>query len=128
MIVPTERRASVRHTPVDKETKVVLMDLLGGQITRARLVNISQDGALILTDQQPGLNRPLHVRIDSAADLGWITAIPVRFGETREVGLRFTRPCPPEFLFEATRGGHDRLASPSEEETQRVEGPPEYPA
>src|SRR5262249_59049597 len=72
MTVPIERRASLRHTPVDKETNVQVMDQAGRRITTARLVNISRDGALILTDQHPGLNRRLWVRLKDSPELGWI--------------------------------------------------------
>ena len=126
MTVPSERRASVRHTPVNAETKVQLMDWTGGRITSARLVDISQHGALLLADQQPELDRPLHVWLEDATELGWILAIPVRFGQSREVGLRFNRPCSPDFLWEATGRRQIRSTSNGEEETQVGDLGPEY--
>ena len=114
----TERRGTTRYPAANDRTVVQIMDEKGTRITRARLANVSAGGALILTDRQPELNRPLHLRLESAAKLGWIMAIPVRSGPTREVGVRFARPCPPDFLWAATRGTQSRLVAAGEEETQ----------
>lgn len=118
MTLAIERRTSPRHTTVNHQTSVQLMDWTGRRITRASLVDISTDGALILTDQTPGLNRPVRVRFDNAMELGWMVAIPVRLGRSKEVGIRFTHPCPLDFLWAARRGTDSRSVAGDEEETQ----------
>lgn len=118
MTATIERRTSLRHIPVYQGTKVELMDRDGQRMTRARVVNISHEGALIIADRQPPLNQALRVRLALAPELGWITAIPVRFGQSREVGLRFTRRCPPDFIWVAARSGPARLAADGEEGTR----------
>jgi hypothetical protein len=54
-----ERRTSLRRIPVYQETKVELRDGDGQRMTRARVVNISHEGALVIADRQPPLNQPL---------------------------------------------------------------------
>jgi hypothetical protein len=92
-----ERRVSVRHETVDKRTRVEIMDRTGHRTRRARLVNFSASGALIVTDQLPALNQPLRVRIQLAKEIGWFSAIPVRLGGSNQVGIRFVGPFPLRF-------------------------------
>jgi PilZ domain len=112
-----ERRGSTRHSTTNDPVIVQLMDRTGHRMTRARLANISTGGALILTDQAPVLNHALQVRLERTPETGWITAIPVRLGRSREVGLQFTRPCPPDFLWAATLGTPFGSVAASEEGT-----------
>jgi len=95
-----ERRTSVRYETLNNQTSVQLMDdRTGKRITRAKLLNISDGGALILTDKEPALYQPLWVRIENATEIARIDAEPVRVGRLKEVGIRFTRRCPSDFLF-----------------------------
>jgi hypothetical protein len=93
-----ERRASVRYETVNKQTSVQFMDWTERQITGSKLVNISVTGALIFADLVPALYRPLWVRVENAPGVGWIAAETVRFGRSKDVGIRFYRPCPRYFL------------------------------
>jgi len=130
-----ERRASIRHETVNKQTNLQFMDWTERRITGSRLANISQTGALILADQAPALYRPLWVRVEDAPRAGWIAAEPVRFGGSNEVGIRFYRPCPRDFFLGATLRESIPLATARENETpildqERSESsapPPEYP-
>jgi hypothetical protein len=100
MTLAVERRGSVRHETVNNQTSVQLMDdRTGKRITRAKLLNISTGGALILTDKEPALYQPLRVRFENATEIALIDAEPVRFGRSKEVAIRFTRQCPSDFLF-----------------------------
>jgi len=73
------------------------------KITTSKLVDISATGALILADRVPALlYRPLWVRVENAPGAGWIAAETVRFGQSKEVGIRFYRPCPRNFFLAAT--------------------------
>jgi hypothetical protein len=98
MALDVERRASVRHETVSNGTSVQIMDWTGHRTRRARLVNFSTSGALILTDQLPTLHQSLRVRIELAQEIGWFSAIPVRLGRSNEVGIKFVRPFPLCFL------------------------------
>ena len=99
MTFAIECRASVRHEPVNDLTSVQLLDdRTGKRFTRAKLLNISTDGALILTDKEPALYQPLWVRLENATEIALIDAEPVRVGRYKEIGIRFTRQCPSDFL------------------------------
>jgi len=112
-----ERRASVRHETVHKQTSVQFMDWTERQIRRSTLGNISETGALILADHVPALYRPLWVRVEDAPGAGWIAAEPVRFGRSQEVGIRFYRPCPRDFFLRATLPESIPRVTASENET-----------
>ncbi len=73
------------------------MDWTGLRVKAATLVNFSSTGALILTDQLPTLSQPVEVLLVDAPKIGWLSAVPVRFASTNEVGIRFTRPFPMDF-------------------------------
>jgi PilZ domain len=102
MTLAVERRAADRHEIVSDRTSVQVMDWLGPRIRQARLVNISTSGALIETDQLPALHQPIRVRLEIAKEVGWFSAIPVRFGRSNEVGIHFVRPLPLYFLPKST--------------------------
>jgi hypothetical protein len=102
MTLAVERRAADRHDTVSNRANVQLMDWIGPRIRQARLVNISSSGALIQTDQLPALHQPLRVRLEIAKEVGWFSAIPVRFGQSNEVGIQFVRPLPLYFLSKST--------------------------
>jgi hypothetical protein len=102
MTLAVERRAADRHDTVNNRTNVQLMDWIGPRIREAKLVNISSSGALIQTDQLPALHQPLRVRLEIAKEVGWFSAIPVRFGQSNEVGIQFVRPLPLYFLSKST--------------------------
>jgi len=129
-----ERRASIRHETVNKQTNLQFMDWTERRITRSRLANISETGALILADQVPALHRPLWVRVEDAPGAGWIAAEPVRFGHPKEVGIRFYRPCPRDFFLGATLRESMPWATAGERETRFLDQersefsapPPEY--
>jgi hypothetical protein len=111
MTLAVERRAEVRHEPVDNRTSVQIMEWTGLRIKRARLVNFSSRGALILIDQVPTLHQPLRVRLENAKEIGWFSAISVRLGRSNEVGIQFARPFPLDFLSDSMSEGHSPLVA-----------------
>ncbi len=117
MTAPIERRAAVRSETVNNQTSVQFMDWRDRRITRSRLLNISETGGLILADQAPPLYRPLWVRVENAPGAGWIAAEPVRFGRSKEIGIRFYRPCPRNFFLGATLPESFPCDDRSEDET-----------
>jgi hypothetical protein len=102
MTLAIERRASFRHSTAYNQTNVQLMDRFGRRMTKARLVNISHHGALILTGDVAVLHQPLNVHFESAPESRWIAAQAVRFGQLHEVGIRFERPCSRRILESAS--------------------------
>jgi hypothetical protein len=116
MTLVIERRASTRHATAADETYVQIMDWTGKRLMRARLLDISTGGALILTDSFVATSQKLRVRLESAPETGWIDAEAVHFGRPQVVGIRFSSPCRPELVLEARRGGNPHLVNPSGEE------------
>src|SRR5205823_3050126 len=102
MTFATNRRASTRHAAANHQTILQIMDWTGQRVTRAKLLNISTEGALIRTDKVPVLKQPVRVRLENATEIGWIMAEPVRIGQSKEVGIRFCCPGPRAFLLAAT--------------------------
>ncbi len=98
MTIAVERRQSIRHELPNQQRSVQHMDWTGPRIREATLVNISSEGALLSTDQPPMLHQPIRVRLEIAKEIGWISAIPVRSGQSNEVGVRFFRRLPLYFL------------------------------
>jgi hypothetical protein len=98
MSLANERRGSDRHEPVDNRIIVQVTNWAGLQVRRARLVNFSSTGGLILTDPQPTLNQRVFVRIEALMEIGWFAGVSVRFGRSNEVGIKFRHPFPLDFL------------------------------
>ena len=86
-----------------KKYRVQFLEWMGHRSTRVILLNISSDGASILTDEKPGLDRPMWIRLEDPVKSDWLEAIPVRYGESHEVEVHFSHPCPIGFLRAATR-------------------------
>jgi PilZ domain len=118
MTLAVERRAEVRHEPVDNRTSMQIMEWTGLRVKRARLVNFSTSGALIRIDQVPTLHQPLRVRLENAKEIGWFSAIPVRLGRSNEVGIQFTRPFPLDFLSNSLSEGGPPLVADTDDETR----------
>ena len=108
MTFDTERRDFDRHRPMDHRASLRLSiewtaDQI--QVRGARVINVSSTGALIVADRPRIPDRPLRVLFEGAPELGWISAVPVRFGESDEVGIRFSRPFPLDFLPKSDHAG-----------------------
>ena len=63
------------------------------------------------------LNQPVWVRVENAPRAAWIAAEAVRFGASKEVGIRFFRPCPPNFFSGTTVRESIPRVDAGEEET-----------
>ena len=68
------------------------------------MVNISREGALVVAQEPPALHETTWVRMESPAKTDWIAAVPVRLGDSDEVGIRFVDPCPDDLLLAAMLG------------------------
>jgi hypothetical protein len=69
-----DRRVSVRHMPAKYETHLQVMDWTGSWVTKARLLNLSIGGAIMVTDSVVATGQKLHVRLANAPEMGWIDA------------------------------------------------------
>jgi hypothetical protein len=80
--------------------------LEGGEIlgTAARLVDVSEGGALFLADHRPPLHLTVWCRLEGPAPTDWLTARIVRHGAEHEVGLAFADACRFDFTMAATLG------------------------
>jgi hypothetical protein len=119
MALLVESRASTRHAPVIAETYLEIMDWPGKRVTRARLVDVSTGGALVLTVCVVATSQKLRVRLEGARETEWIVAEAVHFGRPDGVGIRFSWPCP-DFVLEATRRDRSRLVNLSDKQSRYV--------
>jgi PilZ domain len=98
-----DRRTSPRWIAVANEITLELQTRTGNQRAKARLVNISREGALLLTDDVPPAGT-LWMRMESPARTDWVAAVPIRHGPSRQVAVRFLRPCEDDLLLAAMLG------------------------
>jgi hypothetical protein len=96
-------RTSPRWIAVPNEITLELQAGTGSRRVRARLVNISREGALLVSDEIPPAGL-LWMRMESPARTEWVGALPVRRGPEGQVAVRFSRPCEDDFLLAATMG------------------------
>src|SRR4051812_19094229 len=92
------RYQSMTNDQNTKKCRFQFLEWMGHQGTRVILLNICSDGASILMDEKPVLDRPMWIRLEGAVKCDWLEAIPVRYGESHEVEVHFRRPCPMGFL------------------------------
>jgi hypothetical protein len=113
-----EHRAAPRQIAVNDQTYVHLMGWDGAPITRGRLLNLSNGGALIRVDNQVGRPEwPLWIRLERAPETGWLAADVARRDRPEEVAIRFHGTCPLEFFLAATLGGFPRRSADSRSST-----------
>ena len=103
MLNQIDGRISPRWSAVANDITLELQAGTGSRRVKARLVNISREGALLLSDEIPPAGL-LWMRMESPARTEWVAAVPVRRGPERQVGVRFSRPCEDDFLLAATMG------------------------
>jgi PilZ domain len=99
-----DRRVSPRWTAVPNESTLELHTGDGFRRVKARLVNISREGALLITDEASRPSGLLWIRMESPAKTDWVGAIPTRFDESRRLAVRFTTPCEDDFLLAGMLG------------------------
>ena len=104
MSAPHERRASPRCDAVKNQSRVQFLVPGGVRGIEARLVNISRDGALLVTQNRPPSEPHIWLRIESPVKTDWVGATIVRIGQDREVALQFPRRCPDDVLLAGSIG------------------------
>jgi hypothetical protein len=68
------------------------------------LVNLSRDGALVVTENPPPCGEPVWLRVESPVKTDWAKAVTVRIGCAREFAVRFPLGCPDDLLMAGTIG------------------------
>ena len=101
---PSERRASPRCDAVENQSRLEVAVPEGRLRLEARLVNISRNGALVVTENPVSDKSPIWLRLESPVKTDWVEAMIVRLGRDREVALRFPRGCPDDLLLAGTIG------------------------
>jgi PilZ domain len=99
-----QRRVSSRWGAVENQATLEFRAGDGHRRTKARVINISREGALLISEEAPPLGKTTWVRMESPARTDWVAGIPIRLGPCREVALRFSGPCPDDFLLAAMLG------------------------
>jgi hypothetical protein len=99
-----ERRNTPRLDAVKNRSRIECATPSGPRRTSAILVNISREGALIVTTEPPALHERIWVRMEEPAKTDWIAAVAVRHRNRDEVGLRFVGPRPDDLLLAALLG------------------------
>jgi hypothetical protein len=100
----SERRISPRCDAVNNQLTLEFAVPNGRQRVGARLVNISRDGALIVTKNPALCEPPIWLRIESPVKSDWAEATIVRLGQNQGIALRFPRRCPYDLLLAGTIG------------------------
>jgi hypothetical protein len=100
-----------------KKQRVQFLEWMGHPSTRVILLNLGSDGALLLMEEKPILGRPMWIRQEDAAKPDWLEAIPVCFGQSHEVEVHISHPCPRRFLWAGRHGNDFRLVEDREETT-----------
>jgi hypothetical protein len=101
---PHQRRTSPRWGAVANQTTLEFHVGDGRRRTKASVVNISREGALLTADVAPPIGKPLWVRMESPARTDWVAATSIRVGPCRQVAVRFSGGCPDDLLLGAMLG------------------------
>ena len=70
----------------------------------ARLVDISEGGAMLVAEQIPSLSQDLWLRLEGPVETHWIGGQVVRVAGTHDMAIAFDRPCPRDFFESAVLG------------------------
>jgi hypothetical protein len=98
-----DRRRSARHV-ARKNLACLLWSEGEIRESAARLIDVSEGGALFLADHRPPLHLTVCCRLEGPAPTDWVTARVVRHRGEHEVGLAFTDACRFDFTLAATLG------------------------
>lgn len=99
----TERRRSARIDTMENEI-VLEWQESRKHSSEGTIINVSEGGALILSDSPVQLALPVLIRLKAPINTDWVAARVVRRGKNNELGLAFTDTCPPDFKLAATMG------------------------
>lgn len=100
----TDRRTSRRFPAVQNLATLEWTDGLSNRTSRARVINVSQGGALLEGSLDVKGDEILWLRLDEPATTGWVGARVVRQVDQEQAAVAFLEPCPFDFLQSATLG------------------------
>jgi hypothetical protein len=99
-----DSRTSPRRSVLENRTRLEWCE--GGEVyeSAARLINLSEGGALLIAESPPPLGHVVWCRLEAPTPTDWIRANVIRQGDAREIGLSFPASCPDDFTLAATLG------------------------
>ena len=104
MPLPPERRTWPRCDAVKNQSRLEFAVGGGWRRIDARIVNISRDGALVVSEHLAAVEATIWLRVESPVKSDWAESTIVRLGPDREISLRFPRGCPDDLLLASTIG------------------------
>jgi hypothetical protein len=108
-----DQRSGERLPAVRNRTRLEWWTKQKPHETSARLVNISEGGALLVAEEAPPLKQDVWLRLEEPTPTDWIKATVLRRGEPDETVLSFPEGCPYDFYMAAVFGFNlDGLLSP----------------
>lgn len=102
--LPNERRRSPRLQTVPNHAVLEWWDHSKKRSSQARILNISDHGALILADSFPRLGENVLIRIKQPVQSDWAGSIVVREIQQNEAAINFNMGCPYDLGLAATLG------------------------
>ena len=102
--VHSERRKSSRQLAIANETRLEWTTPGRRQTCRGSLLNVSQSGALVVTESVPSTDDQLFIRLRRPVQTDWSNARVVRHSEENGLGIEFTGTTPYDLILGATLG------------------------
>jgi hypothetical protein len=104
MPVAKDRRPWPPLDAVRNRSRIRFESPSGPRRAAAILVNVSPEGALIVTTEPPAPDQRIWLRIEEPVKTGWVAAVAMCHSGGNEVGLRFLGPRPDGLLLAALLG------------------------
>jgi diguanylate cyclase (GGDEF)-like protein len=99
-----DRRSSLRRPTIANQAHIEWLEKGKLRESEARLVDISRDGALLVTDAAPPLRTTVWVTIYKPSQANEVEASVVRHDPSNRVGLSLHGPCPKDLYLAAMFG------------------------
>jgi PilZ domain len=101
---PNERRRSPRLQTLPNLAVLEWQDRSQTRSSKGNILNISDHGALVLSDSFPQLGENVLIRLKLPIRSDWTGSIVVRHHQQNEVGIDFIVGCPYDLALAATLG------------------------
>lgn len=101
---PAERRAWPRCDAVKNRSSMEFVTPHGLRRIKARLLNISRDGALLVAENFLPRSTRVSLRMEIPVKTDWVDARIVRVGQDLQIGLKFCRGCADDLLLAGAVG------------------------
>ena len=101
----TERRKSLRHPCVENLIELEWHDRDEMQRTTGRILNVTDGGALLLSNPLPGFGQRLYVRMKRPIRTDWVEVKVIRqVAHQKKVAIVFGTACPYDLVLGAALG------------------------